>query len=103
MSVNTRQLNIFWDANNRSNRFTNALMGRLFEDTSMEKELKMKYKTSAISKMEALETKRLQVKKEEAKKKHIMSIYKQIWNVKIKKKDIPVNRLEKLLCTKATK
>jgi len=38
LSVNNRGLGSVWPQNNRKNTFTNSIAGRMFEDTSMDKE-----------------------------------------------------------------
>lgn len=55
-----------------------------------------------MSKMEQIETQRSKYKKDEEKKKHIMTLYKQMWNVKVKNRDMPVKTLENLLSKKAS-
>jgi hypothetical protein len=104
MNVNKRSLSSMWQTNNRSNNFTTRFMGYMYEDTTMTKEQQKEVVLERMKlKMENTEKKRQILKYETIKKKRILSLYKQKWDVKLKNTDMPVEKLENVLSVKANR
>lgn len=104
MDVNKRSLSSMWNTNNRSNNFTTRFMGYMYEDTTMTKEQQKEIVLERMKlKMEKTEKKRQNLKREAIKKKRILTLYKQKWDVEIKNTDMPVEKLENVLSEKANR
>ncbi|CAI2366125.1 unnamed protein product [Moneuplotes crassus] len=104
LAANKTTLNSMWKSNNRSGGFTKNFLGRMYQDNSMNKELKRDITLERIQKkMGKIDTQRQLIQNDRYKRQKIIAFYKKNYNIKIKNTDIPIERLEEILCTKVTK